>query len=65
MLRDADGAAVVIHAHADDQRTQPSGDSGDRERLRSAGALTCPRLGQYGGGAPFRTAPDAGARDGP
>lgn len=27
---DADGSAVVIHAKADDQRTDPSGNSGDR-----------------------------------
>ena len=29
-LLDADGAALVIHAKADDQKTDPSGDSGDR-----------------------------------
>ncbi|HEU4799133.1 MAG TPA: superoxide dismutase family protein [Gemmatimonadales bacterium] len=29
-LLDADGAAVVIHASADDYRTDPSGNSGDR-----------------------------------
>lgn len=29
-LLDADGAAVVVHAGADDYRTDPSGDSGDR-----------------------------------
>jgi Cu-Zn family superoxide dismutase len=29
-LLDADGAAVVIHSGADDQTTDPSGDSGDR-----------------------------------
>lgn len=29
-LLDADGAAVVVHAHADDYRTDPSGNSGDR-----------------------------------
>jgi len=29
-LLDADGTAIVIHAAADDYRTQPSGNSGDR-----------------------------------
>lgn len=29
-LFDADGSAFVVHAGADDQRTDPSGDSGDR-----------------------------------
>lgn len=29
-LFDADGTAIVLHAKADDHRTQPSGDSGDR-----------------------------------
>lgn len=29
-LLDADGAAIVIHAKKDDQKTDPSGDSGDR-----------------------------------
>lgn len=29
-LLDADGAALVIHARADDMRTDPSGNSGDR-----------------------------------
>ena len=29
-LFDADGSALVIHAGADDQRTDPSGNSGDR-----------------------------------
>lgn len=29
-LRDADGAALVVHAAADDYRTDPSGNSGDR-----------------------------------
>lgn len=29
-LLDADGAAIVIHAGADDQQTDPSGDSGSR-----------------------------------
>ena len=29
-MRDADGSALVIHAQADDQRTDPSGNSGDR-----------------------------------
>ena len=29
-LLDADGAAVVIHAKADDYKSQPAGDAGDR-----------------------------------
>lgn len=29
-LADADGSALVIHAHADDLHTDPSGESGDR-----------------------------------
>lgn len=29
-LFDADGAALVLHARADDERTDPSGNSGDR-----------------------------------
>lgn len=29
-LRDRDGAALVVHAKADDERTDPSGNSGDR-----------------------------------
>jgi len=29
-LFDADGSALVIHAKADDYRSQPAGDSGDR-----------------------------------
>lgn len=29
-LLDADGAAIVVHATADDQQTDPSGNSGDR-----------------------------------
>ena len=29
-MLDADGAALIIHAKADDQMTDPSGDSGDR-----------------------------------
>jgi superoxide dismutase, Cu-Zn family len=29
-LRDADGTALVIHAERDDQRTDPTGESGDR-----------------------------------
>jgi Cu-Zn family superoxide dismutase len=29
-ILDGDGAALVIHAKADDNKTQPSGDSGDR-----------------------------------
>ncbi len=29
-LMDRDGAAIVIHAQSDDQRTDPSGNSGDR-----------------------------------
>ncbi len=30
MLMDADGASVVVHAMADDYKTDPSGNSGDR-----------------------------------
>ena len=30
MLADADGTAIMIHAKADDYKTDPSGDSGDR-----------------------------------
>lgn len=30
MLADADGTALVVHAKADDYKTDPSGDSGDR-----------------------------------
>ncbi len=30
-LFDSDGSALVIHAKADDQKTDPSGDSGDRQ----------------------------------
>lgn len=30
MLMDADGAAIVVHATADDYKTDPSGNSGDR-----------------------------------
>ena len=30
MLRDADGTAIVIHAAADDDRTDPAGNSGAR-----------------------------------
>ncbi len=30
VLRDADGAALVVHATADDEKTDPSGNSGDR-----------------------------------
>lgn len=29
-LLDADGASIVVHAKADDHRTDPAGDSGDR-----------------------------------
>lgn len=29
-LLDGDGSAIVVHAKADDQKTDPSGDSGDR-----------------------------------
>ena len=29
-LMDADGSAIVVHASADDQKTDPSGNSGDR-----------------------------------
>ena len=30
VVRDADGAAIVIHADPDDEKTDPSGNSGDR-----------------------------------
>ncbi len=30
MVADADGTAIVVHAKADDYKTDPSGDSGDR-----------------------------------
>lgn len=30
MLMDADGAAVVVHATGDDNKGDPSGNSGDR-----------------------------------
>ncbi|HWC04542.1 MAG TPA: superoxide dismutase family protein [Methylomirabilota bacterium] len=40
---DADGSAVVIHARADDQRTDPSGNSGER--------LLCGQLVTGPGGA--------------
>lgn len=36
-LMDADGASVVVHARADDYRTDPSGNSGDRI---ACGAIT-------------------------
>jgi Cu-Zn family superoxide dismutase len=44
---DADGSAVVIHARADDQRTDPSGNSG--ERLLCGQLVTGP-----GGASPIR-----------
>jgi superoxide dismutase, Cu-Zn family len=37
-LLDADGAAVVIHAKADDYRSQPSGNAGDRIACGPVGA---------------------------
>jgi superoxide dismutase, Cu-Zn family len=43
---DADGSAVVIHAKADDQRTDPSGNSGERVlcgRLVSGPGIGSPR----------------------
>jgi superoxide dismutase, Cu-Zn family len=39
-LVDADGTALVIHAEQDDQRTDPSGNSGDR--------IACAVIGQTG-----------------
>jgi len=29
-LRDSDGSALVVHAQPDDNKTDPSGNSGDR-----------------------------------
>ena len=44
MLADADGTASVVHARADDYKTDPSGDSGER--------IACAVLagGRLGGG---------------
>ncbi len=39
-LLDADGAAVIVHSGADDERTDPGGDSGDRV---ACGVLEPPR----------------------
>ena len=37
-LLDADGAALVVHAKADDQKTDPAGDSGERVACGIIGA---------------------------
>ena len=37
-MLDDDGAAVIIHSKADDYRSQPSGDAGDRT---ACGVLGC------------------------
>lgn len=45
-LLDSDGAALVLHDHADDQRTDPAGDAGDRIACGVVQAKAAPNPGQ-------------------
>jgi len=45
-ILDGDGAALVIHAKADDNKTQPSGDSGDRIACAVLGSGLATQLNQ-------------------